>query len=143
MHSAKLAGMIEVAHKLSLTMKNNLRNDEDRRVERVYVVIQCEGKDPHLHFHLKPRYEGDNEGDVFLIEKEFEEARWPKECEPTTEGEKIQIEKAEEKIAKVRRIVCVNKKRLEKNKFVRSKDERDNLICRMKNEIDSFIAKSR
>jgi hypothetical protein len=47
-----------------------------KKCEKVYLVSECETKNFPFHFHLIPRFEGEKQGHVFLLEKELEESRW-------------------------------------------------------------------
>ncbi len=46
-------GIIEISNKL----KKCLKDEEGRKVEKVYVQTQCENEESHLHFQFYPRYE--------------------------------------------------------------------------------------
>jgi diadenosine tetraphosphate (Ap4A) HIT family hydrolase len=72
----RLLSIITGIHEISSRLTNSLTDQRGRRVQKVYVLTQCEGKNCHLHFQLLPRYEGDSIGNEFLYACELEEARW-------------------------------------------------------------------
>ncbi|MFH1656446.1 MAG: HIT family protein [Candidatus Nealsonbacteria bacterium] len=51
----EMAGFIKTIHMTSKTLKKNLKDDDGRPPERIYVSILCDGT-KHLHAHLIPRY---------------------------------------------------------------------------------------
>ena len=85
-----LKGISEISSKL----KTKLVRLDGKKVEKIYVVTQCEGCDSHLHFHLYPKFEHDLNGNQFLYSCELTEARWqdPPHIDPKkriTEGKDI------------------------------------------------------
>ena len=89
-----LGRLMRGVHGAARALKEHF-NEQGDPVERVYIVSQCDGAS-HLHFHLKPRRKGEETGDLFLLQKEMEEARWK-------EGE----DKAEERLG---RLHCTHQK---------------------------------
>lgn len=72
----RLKSILEGVHKVSNKLKGKLKDQKGRKIEKIYVLTQCEEADSHLHFQLYPRYEGDSVGNEFLYKCELEEARW-------------------------------------------------------------------
>lgn len=66
--------IMRIVRALALKMKKLEHNG--KKCEKVYMVSECETPNLHLHFHLIPRFQGDNTGHMFLFEKELEELRW-------------------------------------------------------------------
>lgn len=81
----RLLSIICGIHEISNMLKKRLTNQKERKVEKVYVLTQCEGRNSHLHFQFFPRYEDDLTGNEFLYSCELEEARWqsPLESSPS------------------------------------------------------------
>lgn len=72
----RLLSIITGIHEISSRLTNRLTDQRGRRVQKVYILTQCEEKNCHLHFQFLPRYEGDSTGNEFLYACELEEARW-------------------------------------------------------------------
>ncbi len=107
-----LCEMIRVAAAVSRELKN-----WDPSIRKVYVL--CEGETPHLHFHLKPRREGDEKGDLFLFEKELQESRWVVDPENRESSRMIAIEKGIEKVEKGMFFAKKHEKLIEIGKWIK------------------------
>nr|MDO8083121.1 HIT domain-containing protein [Candidatus Freyarchaeota archaeon] len=88
-----LSKMIKVSAKISRELKK-----WDKSISKVYIL--CEGETQHLHFHLKPRREREETGDLFLFEKELQESRWVLDSENKSEVRRATLEKGIERIKK-------------------------------------------
>jgi len=138
----QLKAMIVAAQKLSWLMKKELKKDNGKRVRKVYVITQCET--PHFHFHLKPRYENEYEGeyavpgDAFLCLKELEEARWHK-----NESNNISANvKGLERIQKIELGLCKHKMLINSKIWARPDEERKAFIDEIKKHMDGLIKNS-
>jgi diadenosine tetraphosphate (Ap4A) HIT family hydrolase len=108
-------------------LKAGLEDPKGRRIEKVYVLTQCEGIETHLHFQLFPRYDGDHEQNEFLYECELEEARWqdPPKRPPSSrinEGTKI-LEKYNSLLSKNEFLHSEQFKSVSINRIVRKLNE--------------------
>jgi diadenosine tetraphosphate (Ap4A) HIT family hydrolase len=77
--SKHMQKVIRIIHDLAFTMKSSVTSNGEtngKKCEKVYLVSECETKNFPFHFHLIPRFEGEKQGHVFLLEKELEESRW-------------------------------------------------------------------
>jgi len=72
----RLLSIISGIHEISNRLARGLTDQRGRKVEKAYVLTQCEGENSHLHFQFLPRYEGDADSNEFLYNCELEEARW-------------------------------------------------------------------
>jgi len=89
-HWRMLSKMIIVSAVISKKLK-----ELDGTIKKVYLL--CEGETSHLHFHLKPRREGEETGDLFLFDKELEESRWALDSDNEKEAQRVALEKGIEK----------------------------------------------
>jgi len=85
-HWRMLSKMIIVSAVISKKLK-----ELDGTIKKVYLL--CEGETSHLHFHLKPRREGEETGDLFLFDKELEESRWALDSDNEKEAQRVALEK--------------------------------------------------
>lgn len=85
LNEERLLSVIKGIHEISSKLKQGLT-----KVEKIYVLTQCEDKNSHLHFQFYPRYEGNATGNEFLFACELEEARWqdPPDIPPSKRIEK-------------------------------------------------------
>lgn len=107
----RLLSIIRGIHEISSKLKQGLA-----KVKRIYVTTQCECKNPHLHFHFYPRYEGDITGNEFLYACELEEARWQ---DPPKMSPSERIERGKQILKKYESLV-------KRKKFSLSKEYRSN-----------------
>ncbi|MEM3564634.1 MAG: hypothetical protein QXR19_15485 [Candidatus Jordarchaeaceae archaeon] len=134
-----LGEIMSVINELASIMKSLKENGNE--CEKVYVLSQCETPKLHLHFHLIPRFKGNNTGNVFLIEKEFEEARWIINDKNEDEEKKKEdkIRNGRERIEQVRNILNHNEELVQKNEWARSNEEREKFILKIKKKIEELI----
>ncbi|MFB0544340.1 MAG: HIT family protein [Asgard group archaeon] len=125
----------------TLASKMKLLNYNGKKCEKIYVLSQCEYRDFHLHFHLYPRFKGDNIGNVFLIEKELEEARWIINDKNEDEKKKKEdkIGNGRKRIEQVRNILNHNEELIQKDEWARSNEEREKFILKIKKKIEELI----
>lgn len=137
--SAQLTSMITATQLVARWMKNEF-NDE-RTIEKVYVLTQCDTPDSHFHFHLKPRYRDEkNRGDVFLCLKELEEARW------ITEKSQKRADKNQQGLKRLLEIelgLCKHKAMIDDDKWARTKPERKAFVHKMEEKLNTVIDKHR
>jgi len=72
----RLLSIIKGIHVISSKLRKHWTDQEGRKIEKTYVLTQCEGENTHLHFQFLPRFEDDSTGNEFLYACELEEARW-------------------------------------------------------------------
>jgi len=134
-HWRMLSKMIIVSAVISQKLK-----ELDSTIKKVYLL--CEGETPHLHFHLKPRREGEETGDLFLFDKELEESRWALDSDNEKEAQRIALEKGIEKVTKGTAIVEKHKTLIRMSKWTRSSSEAkkfyEETIKRLKNIINEL-----
>ena len=95
-----------------------------KKCEKVYIISECETKNFPFHFHLIPRFECEKTGNLFLLEKEFIEARWISDDDKKQD----KIKNGFGRIAEGEVVLNYNKLLLLSGKWARSDEERDELI---------------
>lgn len=130
-----LKEMMRLISEITSKMNKNLKLN-GRECEKVYVVTQCETRNLHLHFHLIPRFEGDNTGNIFLFEKELEEARWMLDSD-----EKGKVREACDRIAIAERILNCHKNLIRSRKWARPNEERKRFVQEIKMKVDEILGK--
>ncbi len=135
--------IMEVIRDVTRKMQDFLTDSEGNKCVRVYVVSECETKNFPFHFHLIPRFEGDETGHMFLFEKEFEEARWivekdRKEGMTEEDQKEDKIRKGNHKIKTAEGILNDHKKLLSSNKWARPNEEREKFIEEIKATIEKI-----
>ena len=93
----------------------------------MYVLSQCEtGKFP-FHFQLIPRFENDQSGNLYLLERELEESRW-------TVGKEAKDEKltsGSNRVTQVEGLSISNRSKILEKRWVRSDEERKDFIIKL------------
>lgn len=123
-----LLSIIKGIHVVSAKIKKGLRNEEGKKVEKVYVLTQCEG-DSHLHFHLYPRFEGDSKGNEFLYECELEEARWQEREKRPVEG----------RIQRGRRILARHEKWVKEGRWKRKDEYKNEMLVELVHVLNRLL----
>lgn len=132
----QLKSMIVVTQLLAQWMKREL-SYRGKSIEKVYILSQCET--PHFHFHLKPRYQGEETGDVFLCLKELEEARWETENSHS-------VDKNLEGLGRLKKIelgLCKHREMISDGQWARRNQERKSFIRGIKRNLNGLIRKHR
>lgn len=119
--------MMKAIHDLAFEMKSSLTSNGEtngKRCERVYLVSECETRNFPFHFHLIPRFEGENEGHLRLFQQELEEARWM--LGGGQEDEKVR--NGWQRASKVKAIMNHHRKLLQSSRWARSNKEREEFV---------------
>lgn len=122
--------LMRTVNELAFMMKNCLTSNGEakgKKCEKVYLVSECETKLYPFHLHLIPRFACENTGNVFLFEKEFEEARWM--TKDNRKEEKIQDGFC--RVAGGGAILNYYKWQLSSDRWIRSNQERKEFIKSM------------
>jgi len=130
-----LCEMIRVAAMVSRELKK-----WDESIRKVYVL--CEGETPHLHFHLKPRREGDERGDLFLFEKELQESRWVLDPRSGDNSRMATLEKGLEKIGKGVALAKKHEKLIDMGKWLKSYESALEFYKEMIRELKHIVSKA-
>jgi len=122
--------LMRTAHEFAFMMKTCLTSNGEangKKCERIYLVSECDTKSFPFHFHLIPRFECEKTGNIFLFEKELEEARWM--LNEDEEEEKIQDGFG--RIAGGEAVLNYHKWQLLSDRWARSNPEREEFIKSM------------
>jgi diadenosine tetraphosphate (Ap4A) HIT family hydrolase len=123
--------LMRKAQELSFMMKGCLTSNgasTGKKCERVYLVSECETERFPFHLHLIPRFKCENTGNLFLFEKELDEARWM----PTKDGNSAKIEDGYRRVAKAKAILDYHKRLLAAAKWTKSDEDRQDFIEEVK-----------
>jgi len=118
-------------HELASIMKDCLTSNGEasgKKCKKVYLVSECETKNFPFHFHLIPRFECEKTGNLFLFEKELEEARWMSK----EDREEAKIQDGFGRVAEAEAILDYHRWLLLANRWIKSDDEWEKFISRMK-----------
>lgn len=132
----QLKSMIIATQLLSRWMKKELKY-QGKRIEKVYVLTQCET--PHFHFHLKPRYENEDSGDLFLCFKELEELSWCTENSQSAEKNREGLKRLQE----IELGLCKHKTMLNLGQWARENPEREKFVEKIEKKVNDLINKHR
>jgi len=130
---------LDLINRLCSCMVGHLKSSDGKICEKVYVVSQCETQGFHLHFHLYPRFKCEDTGNIFLFEKELEEARWVKEDE--NRDDKVLDGCC--RVAKTRKIYESHKSLILRNSWAKNNDKREVYVRKTKEEIEKILTSSR
>jgi diadenosine tetraphosphate (Ap4A) HIT family hydrolase len=133
----QLKSMVTAVQLLARWMKNEIRY-EGKDIKKVYVLTQCET--PHFHFHLKPKYKGDESGDVFLCLKELDELSW------ITSESQTKEDKCIEGLKRLQRIelgLCEHRDTMNKGLWARENTERMAFTDKIATDMEALIKKHR
>ncbi|MGA2682014.1 MAG: hypothetical protein ABSF44_09475 [Candidatus Bathyarchaeia archaeon] len=115
-----------VAHNLAFQMKAHLTSNGEstgKKCTKVYMVSECETEHFPFHIHLYPRFGRDNKGNLFLLEKELEEARW------LTSGQvEGQYDEGTSRIRKAKAVLKHQKMLIQSKEWVRSNETRQEFV---------------
>jgi len=92
-----------------------------------------------LHFHLKPRREGEEIGDLFLSGKELEESRWLLDGENKGEARRNTLEKGTERIAKEIALIEKHRELMNLGIWIKSKDQAKEFYVAMIEELKNAV----
>lgn len=129
--------IMEVIRDLTRVMKESLTDLKERRCKRVYVVNECETENFPFHFHLIPRFEGDTTGNLFLFERELEEARWMVQ----KDQKESKIRDGCCRIGTTEGILNHHKYLIWSNEWAKSNEEREEFIEEIKAKIEQISMK--
>lgn len=129
---------LDLINRLCSCMVGQLKSPDNKTCKKVYVVSQCETQGFHLHFHLYPRFECEDTGNIFLFEKELEEARWVKE------GESMDNNVLDGccRVAKTRKIYEFHKLLISTNRWARNNEKRKAYVKKTKEKIEKILTSS-
>lgn len=130
-----LKQIMKVVNKLALKMKQSLKY-KGNKCEKVYVVTQCETS--NLHLHLIPRFKGERTGNMFLFEKELEEARWVLEDDEKED----KLNDVYCRIGIMEGILNFHKNLILSKKWTRHNEYRKYFIREMKEKIENILMKN-
>jgi len=128
-NNERLKSILKGLSTVSSKLKTSLIDDKGRKVKKVYVLTQCEGKNTHLHFHLYPRFEHDFKGNEFLYTCELKEARWQ---DPP-------MIKPKKRIGKGKKIIEKFEALLDKNQFLLAEEYKQKTSKKMVNELNQIL----
>ena len=125
----RLLSVIEGINEISCKLKRRLIDKRRRKVEKIHVLTQCEGRNSHLHFQFLPRYEGEPIGNEFLYACELEEARWqdPPRLPPS------------ERIAIGKQLLFTYADLLDRNSFVLPKSTKSITMCQNIKKLNEIL----
>lgn len=138
--SKHMQSMMAVIHEIASNMSKSLTSNgaaDGRKCEKVYIATLCETKDFPFHFHLIPRYEGQNTGFLFLFERELQEARWMldnNEEDKTLDGFY--------RVGQSEGMLNYHRHLLSSHEWTKSNDERKNFIASIRKAIAQVMIKN-